>query len=180
MIYIQTQRLILRELLPTDDLGMFELDRDPDVHLYLGNKPVTKLQQSRDIIVSVRQQYIDIGIGRWAVTEKATGNFIGWSGLKLVTDTCNNHTSFYDVGYRFIKRYWGKGYATESAAAALNYGFNQMQLTQICGMAHVDNVASNVVLQKIGLRLVNVFEHDGIPHNWYEAQHSNPLKGKHK
>jgi ribosomal-protein-alanine N-acetyltransferase len=180
MIYAETPRLILRELLPTDDAGMFELDSDPAVHLYLGNKPVTTLQQTRDIITSVRQQYIDLGIGRWAVIEKATGNFIGWSGLKLVTDTYNNHTNFYDVGYRFIKRYWGKGYATESALAALNYGFSEMKLLRINGMADVDNVASNAVLQKIGLQFVNVFEHKGIPHNWYEAEPPNPLKGEHK
>jgi ribosomal-protein-alanine N-acetyltransferase len=117
---IQTQRLILRELLPTDDQGMFELDSDPGVHLYLGNKPVTNIEQSRDVIAFVRRQYAELDIGRWAVIEKTTGNFVGWSGLKLITTIVNNHSNFYDIGYRFIKRYWGLGYATESAIAVRN------------------------------------------------------------
>lgn len=147
-IFIETERLILRELLPADGDGIFELDSDPNVHRYLGNKPVSTLQQSRDVITMIRQQYADLGIGRWAAIEKNTGNFIGWSGLKLITDTVNNHRDFYDIGYRFINKYWGRGYATESAQAVMDYGFNHMRLKTIYGMAHIDNAASNHVLQK--------------------------------
>jgi ribosomal-protein-alanine N-acetyltransferase len=167
MIFAETKRLILRELLPEDDEGMYCLDSDPEVHLYLGNKPVNHIQQSRDIITSVRKQYAEYGIGRWAVIEKTTGDFLGWSGLKLVTDTYNNHTGFYDIGYRLIKQHWGKGYATESALAALEYGFNKLQLLHIYGMADVDNAGSNNVLQKIGLSFVESFDLNGLTHNWY-------------
>jgi len=166
-IFVETKRLILRELVPADAEGMFELDSDPVVHQYLGNKPVTNIQQSRDVITMIRQQYTDLGIGRWAVIEKETGNFIGWSGLKLMTTTVNNHSNFYDVGYRLIRRYWNKGYATESAMAALNYGFDQIKLKTIYGMANIDNAASNHILQKIGLNFIESFDYDGIAHNWY-------------
>ncbi|MCY1487117.1 hypothetical protein D3C87_204390 [compost metagenome] len=61
---IETERLLLRELLPTDDVGMFELDSNPQVHIYLGNKPVTSIEQVREAIANIRQQYLENGIGR--------------------------------------------------------------------------------------------------------------------
>jgi len=169
-IFAETERLLLRELLPTDDAGMFELDSDPEVHKYLGNKPVTSIEQSRETIKFIRAQYQENGIGRWAVIEKATGNFIGWSGLKLCTAERNNHHNFYDIGYRLIKKYRGKGYATESAAVALLYGFNELKVPLIYGMADVNNAGSNHVLRKIGLRFIETFYDDGILHNWYKTE----------
>ncbi|NII81438.1 MULTISPECIES: GNAT family N-acetyltransferase [unclassified Pedobacter] len=108
MIFAKTERLILRELIPTDAEGMFEMNSDPEVHLYLGNKPVKSIEQSIAEIEFIRKQYIENGIGRWAVIEKATGNFVGWSGLKLIKEITNNHVNYYDLGYRFSKRFWGK------------------------------------------------------------------------
>jgi RimJ/RimL family protein N-acetyltransferase len=169
-VFAETDRLILRALLPEDVEGMFRLDSDPDVHRYLGKQPVQNIHQSGDMIANIRQQYSDFGIARWAVIEKGTGEFVGWSGLKLVTEARNNHTNFYDIGYRLIKDYWGKGYATESALAALTYGFNVLNLPIIYGMADIENVASNKVLQKIGLQFVETFDLDGTLHNWYELK----------
>src|SRR5688572_5204127 len=103
-IFAETPRLILRELHPSDDAGMFELDSDPEVHRYLGGQTVESIDQCRAIIEMVRQQYIDNGIGRWAVIEKSSGSFIGWAGLKLVRTITNGHTDFYDLGYRLIRK----------------------------------------------------------------------------
>ena len=66
-IFAETERLILRELLPTDAEGMFEMDGDPEVHLYLGNNPVKSIEQSEADIEFIRKQYIEKCIGRWAV-----------------------------------------------------------------------------------------------------------------
>ena len=63
-IFVETDRLILRELLPQDELGMFELDSDPEVHRFLGNQPVKDMERIREVITFVRQQYVDNGIGR--------------------------------------------------------------------------------------------------------------------
>lgn len=155
--YIETERLILRDLLPEDDEGMFELDSDPVVHRYLGNKPVTTIAQSRDVIALVRRQYEETGIGRWATIEKKSGQFIGWSGLKFVKITENNHTNFYDVGYRLIPKFWGKGYATEAAKAALKYAFITMGVNEIIGTCHEENKASRSVLEKCGLQFKEQF-----------------------
>ncbi|ALD20531.1 GNAT family N-acetyltransferase [Hymenobacter sp. DG25A] len=169
-IFVETDRLIMRELLPADAPGMFEMDSDPEVQRYLGNKPVLTIEQSRELIALVRQQYVDNGIGRWAVVEKDTGNFVGWSGLKLMAGPTNGRTNYYDLGYRFLRRYWGQGYATETARASVQYGFNVMQLPLICGIADVQNLASNQVLQKAGLRFQQTFDLEGVPHHWYQRE----------
>ncbi len=155
---METERLILRDLLLTDEVALFEMDSNKEVHKYLGNKPSTSILQSREMIQNIRQQYTDNGIGRWAVIEKETGNFIGWSGLKFITEEWNKHINYYDVGYRFHPEFWGKGYATESTMAALDYGFIEMKLSVIYGAANIDNKASRNVLEKCGLKFIEKFD----------------------
>lgn len=168
---IETERLILRELRLTDLDGMFELDSDPEVHKYLGNKPVKTREESQKIIENVIKQYDERGIGRWAAIEKSSGEFIGWSGLRLNSDiTFNTKTNFYDVGYRLIKRYWGKGYASESSVVAIDYFFNTLQKSLLCGIAETENIASNRILEKVGLKFINDFKIDGVNAKWYELK----------
>jgi RimJ/RimL family protein N-acetyltransferase len=163
--FAETERFILREILPTDVEGMFALDSDPEVHIYLGNKPVTDKSQTVDVIHFIRQQYINNGIGRWAIIDKITNEFIGWSGLKFVTELTNNHQNYYDLGYRLIKKYWGKGIATETAIASLDYAFNELNATDVYAMADCKNVGSNKILIKVGLKFIETFELEGIKHN---------------
>jgi len=165
-IFAETERLILREILSSDDKGMFELDSDAEVHKYLGNKPVETIVQSREMIEFIRRQYIENGIGRWAVIEKASNDFMGWAGLKLNKEPRNDHIDYYDVGYRFIKRYWGKGYATESAKPSLKYGFEKLKLNEIYGTADAQNIASKKVLEKLGLKYIETFEYYSRPTVW--------------
>ncbi|MFV5691287.1 GNAT family N-acetyltransferase [Flavobacterium sp. LT1R49] len=167
---IETERLILRELLPTDDIGMFELDSNPEVHKYLGNKPVTHIDESRAYIENIRLQYLDNGIGRWAVILKETNEFIGWSGLKLNKDLVNNHENFYEIGYRFIQKHWGKGFGTESSIAFMEYGFNEMKIDTIYAYADSGNSGSKNILEKIGMQYVNSFVYDGEDEVWYEMK----------
>lgn len=176
---IETERLILREFIPTDDEGMFELDSNPLVHQYLGNNPITTLEQAQQTIQLIRQQYVDNGIGRYAVIEKESGNFVGWSGLKFVREFENNHVNFYDVGYRLIPTYWGKGYATESAKAALQYGFEVLALNEIYGSANIENTPSRNVLQKCGLTVIEQFYWKDICCDWMKITKTEWLKKPH-
>ena len=171
---IETERLILRHLQLTDIDGMFELDSDPLVHRYLGNKPNSNREQSLNDIAFNILQHKERGIARWAAIEKTSGNFIGWSGLRLNNDlTYNNKTNFYDIGYRFIPRYWGNGYATESAIVALDYFFNTLKKEVIYGIAETQNIASNRVLRKIGLQFVNDFTIEGKQAKWYQLNNED-------
>ncbi len=174
--HIETERLILREVQEQDVDDMFELDSNPIVHQYLGGKPIKTKQQAVEIIQFINKQYKELGIGRFATIEKASGEFIGWSGLKLNVgkkEELNGKQNFYDIGYRFIPRYWNKGYATESSKAVLDFGFKKLNLETICGAAEIENVASNKILKRIGLQFINEFTYENALVNWYELKKEN-------
>ena len=178
-IFAETDRLILREVLDSDLEGFYELDSDPEVHRYLGNKPIKSMQEAEEAINFIRKQYTERGIGRFAVVEKVSGDFIGWSGLRFNTgdkETIGAKRDFYDVGYRLIPRYWNKGYATESSLAALSYGFNDLGLKTIVGAAETENLGSNKVLKKIGLHFKEEFPYEGVMINWYELKNEDYAK----
>jgi RimJ/RimL family protein N-acetyltransferase len=103
------------------------------------------------------------GIGRWACHVLENNEFIGWCGLKKVGDEV-------DLGYRFIQKYWGKGYATEAAKAVLEFGVKN-KIPNIIGRAAVENTASVKVLQKIGLTFKEYYleeseKHQSIKLEW--------------
>jgi RimJ/RimL family protein N-acetyltransferase len=170
-IFVETERLFLREIVPTDDEAMFELDSNQEVHQYLGKQPLQSIEECRQIIAFIREQYQTHGIGRWAVVKKDTQAFIGWSGLKLITQPINHHLHYYDLGYRFIRKYWGNGYAVESARAVVAYGFETLQLKEIYGMAETANLASQKVLMKAGLQYMESFTWQGEQIAWYKASY---------
>jgi RimJ/RimL family protein N-acetyltransferase len=167
-----TERLLLRPLRLADAPGMFELDTDPAVHRYLGGiggpRPAS-LADSEATIRFIQAQYATHGIGRWAVVLRATGEFMGWAGLKLVAGPVNGQRDFYDIGYRFIPRYWGKGYGYEAALAWLRAGFDTLKISRICAYADIENTGSRRILAKIGLQEGNAFTEGGTACVWYEA-----------
>lgn len=160
-IYIESERFIIRELLPEDEEGFFRMDNDPEVHRYVGGRPLQIRKEVQDVIQFVRKQYTDNGVGRWAVIEKETNDFLGWTGFKLMTETVNGHVNHYDFGYRLARHAWGKGVATESGRAALEYGLGHLKFDPVFAMTNVENKASRHVLEKLGFRFVKIFEYDG-------------------
>lgn len=156
---IETERLILREMELSDVDGMFTLDSDPKVHKYLGNMPITKKDQAENYIKLLQEQYKKRGIGRWAVIHKDTKEFMGWSGIKLLNeaDQMNGIYNVYELGYRFIPKFWGKGYATESAQAWVDYMFKETDIKSLYAAADIPNKGSVNVLQKVGFEITGEF-----------------------
>lgn len=174
---LETERLILRNFEAYDADRMFLLDSNPDVMKYIGMPPLNDKKDSEKIIQMIQQQYIDNGVGRLAVIEKESGLLIGWSGLKLLTDPINGHQNIYDLGYRFLPEFWGKGYALESAKASLDFGFNDLKTDVIYAHAHSENNGSNHILKKLGFEKTGEFvEPDGICF-WYELKKENYFSG---
>ncbi|MBD2769494.1 GNAT family N-acetyltransferase [Hymenobacter sp. BT664] len=175
MLPFTTARLLFRPLTEADAAGMFALDSDPAVHRYLGGiggRPAAELAQSAETIAYIQAQYQANGIGRWAVLLRATGEFMGWAGLKLVPGPINGHYHFYDLGYRFRPAYWRQGYGYEAAQAWLDYGFQTLELPRICAYADAENVASCRILEKVGLQRGNEFVEEGVRCVWYEADNT--------
>ena len=165
--FLETPRFILREITHEDSNAMFEMDSDPDVHRYLGNTPVKSIDEILKAIEHIRAQYISNGIGRWAVISRDSKNFIGWAGLKLMKEPINGHIDHYDLGYRFLKKYWGKGIASECAAAITDYGFNVLKQKHLYAYTDSGNKASAKVLTKTGFEQLNSFHHEGSPCTWF-------------
>ena len=172
-LILETERLILREMLPSDAEALFEMDSNPNVHKYLWNKPLTSIDGVYQYIEMVRNQYLENNIGRFVVVLKETNELIGWAGLKYNTEKVNNKVHFYDIGYRLNEKFWGKGYASEASFAWLDYGFNVMKIKVMEAAAHTDNIASNRILQKIGLKMTEQYLEEGVSWNWYELKNPN-------
>jgi ribosomal-protein-alanine N-acetyltransferase len=176
-IHLETERLILRDIEQCDAQGVFELDSDPKVHEFLGNNPIKTMDEAKQVIERIRAQYRNNGIGRWAIIDKFTQDFIGWTGLKYEQEL-RKEFSYYDVGYRLKKEYWGKGIATETALASLKYGFEKLDLKEISAVAQINHIASNKILKKIGLKWMERFDFEGEPHNWYTLRKTDWLELK--
>ena len=165
-VIIETERLYLRAFEDTADDAqlIYKLNQDPEVTRYT-HDPMTSLEQARDVLQQViLPQYVHYRHGRWAVHLKSDLSFIGWCGLKYRPELDE-----IDLGYRFSQDTWGKGYATESAAACIRYGFETLGLGRIVGRALPGNTASCHVLEKCGMTYRGLETADGELAHTYEA-----------
>jgi len=177
---LETNRLLLRPLELYDAEAMFAMDKNPEVHKYLWQTPVQHIDEVIKVIEYVRSQYLKNNIGRFATIVKETGEFIGWTGIKFVDDHIENgNTNFFDYGYRLNEKFWNKGYATEASQAWLDYGFTQMKIDKMNAYTHAQNSASNHILQKIGMNLMeNYPDKDGVIWKWWQME--NALKKENR
>ena len=155
----ESKRLLFRKFTSEDEQLIYDLNLDPEVTKYTLD-PVTDLAQARNILLDViLPQYELYGHGRWATYTKDGGQFIGWCGLKYRPEVDE-----IDLGYRLMKPFWGKGYATEAALSTINYGFDLLKISTITGRALPDNIASIRVMEKCGMQNVGVQNIEGLDH----------------
>ncbi len=164
MYLFETARLGLRPILASDAEEMFILNSDWDVVKYTGDVPFKSIEEARTFI-SNYDHYEKYGYGRWLVALKDTHETLGWCGLK------NHNDEFIDIGFRFMKKHWGKGFATESALACINYGFENLGMTEIIGRAMPENEASIAVLKKLGMKYFKQDECKGLhAAHWFKIE----------
>jgi ribosomal-protein-alanine N-acetyltransferase len=175
ILTLETKRLLLRPLEVADAEAMFAMDSNPNVHKYLWQKPTQTIDETLKIIENVRGQYIKNNIGRFATILKETGEFIGWTGIKYIDDHIENgNTNFFDYGYRLNENYWNSGFATEASVAWLDYGFTQMNIDKMNAYTHHENGASNRILKKIGMTLVESYpDKEQVTWNWWQMNNPN-------
>ncbi|MFK5889168.1 MAG: GNAT family N-acetyltransferase [Flavobacteriaceae bacterium] len=161
---LETERLILREFNSSDSKGLFELNSDMEVLKYTGDKPFQSELEALRFIENY-SDYKKNGFGRWAVIYKDTKGFLGWCGLKL------NNDGLVDIGFRFFKKTWNNGLATESAKAVLDYGFDVLNLNEIIGRSSVENKASIRVLEKINMKFWKIENYENLGKTAYYRIH---------
>lgn len=159
-IVFETERLVLKQFTVADAKGFYELNQDPEVIRYTGDAPFCSVAEAEAFIRGY-DHYECYGYGRWSVFIRDTGEYIGFCGLNY-----RPAVDEVDVGFRFLRRHWGKGYATEAARGSLLYGFNELVLDKIVARAMQENLASHRVLQKLGMRFEKTFEAEGAV--WYQ------------
>lgn len=144
-LHIETNRLILRPFTLDDIEDSYQMNLDSEVSKYTGDGGVVSRDEIvRRIMEDVLGDYEKYGFGRLAVELKESNKFIGFCGLKYLNDLKE-----VDLGYRYMSKYWGKGYATESAKACIEYGFKKLKLNKIIAMVLPENIASVKVLEKL-------------------------------
>ena len=146
---LETERLILRHLSPEQDAEfMLELLNEPAFIKNIADRGVRTTEESRQYLASgPLASYEQNGFGMYAVELKESGVPVGVCGL--VKREGLEHV---DIGYAFLERHWGRGYAYESASAVLDYGRDVLGLERIVAITAPDNRGSIRVLEKIGLR----------------------------
>lgn len=152
MAILETARLLLREMTSDDATQAYLLNLDPEVIQYTGDSAFASIDEARQFLEQY-DHYRRYGFGRWGVIRKSDGAFLGWCGLKYTVELDE-----FDVGYRFFKRFWNFGYATEAARACLEVGFTRYDMPVIVGRAMAENQASIRVLEKIGLTFQKVYQ----------------------
>ena len=170
-IIFETERLILRRFTEADTKLLLYLNSDPEVLKYLHEIPLKDEAHSLQILKTVILPQYEKNLGRWAIHLKENNEFIGWSGLKFRPELDE-----IDLGYRFVKTAWGKGYATEAASHTLKYGLQTLGLQTITGRAHIENIASIKVLEKIGMKFIGEGIVDDCPVRTYIGLKFTPFK----
>lgn len=146
---LETARLYLRPFAPDDFDGFAAMNADAEVMRFIGDGKPQSRAQTQARLNAILDHWDQHGFGLFAVVDIMTRTLVGFCGLQYLDNTAE-----IEVGYRLARRFWGTGLATEAASASLNYGFDELGLDRIVAVVHPDNVASQRVVEKIGLLYV--------------------------
>jgi 3-dehydroquinate dehydratase/shikimate dehydrogenase len=167
---IKTKRLILRPWKEEDSEPFAALNADPRVMEYF---PSTLSKEKSDHSISLMSGHIEkCGWGFWAASLIKTDEFIGFIGLEDVHFKAP-FTPAVEIGWRLAFKHWGKGYATEGAKAALLYGFETLNLSEIVSFTAVQNMRSRAVMERIGMHhdSKDDFDHPKLPKEHKLSRH---------
>lgn len=157
---IETARLRLRPASPDDLETWHAISRDAE-QAWFGEVRTT-LEDARASLDKEARRHERHGFSLWAVELRQAGEMIGVTGLRHLADGPE-----IEVGYRFLERCWGNGYATEAARAAIAFGLDELRLERIVAVTLPGNRASRRVLEKCGLNFVGVMHVYGYAHVKY-------------
>lgn len=160
MTILTSERLYVRRYTIDDEEIFFRLNGDEEIMRYI--RPPKNREDSKAFLIENLQFYEDHpGLGRWALLEKETDQFVGTFSLLPL-----EHTNDVHIGYALLKEHWGKGYAAEIVGAGVKYVFDVLQLPSVVAVTYEDNAPSQKVLVRNG------FVRDGV---YVEGGRIDPL-----
>jgi 3-dehydroquinate dehydratase / shikimate dehydrogenase len=159
---IETERLILRQWRASDFEPFAKMNKDPRVREFFSS--ISTEEESNKSAKILSTSIEERGWGFWAVSVPNVSEFIGFIGLQPIPFTAH-FTPAVEIGWRLAYDFWGFGYATEGAKAALRYGFEELNLEEIVSITTVANMRSRNVMEKIGMTHVpeDDFDHPNLP-----------------
>ena len=152
---IETARLRLRGFRTSDIDDLAAMLADKEVVRYVEDGQPKDRSVAEKAVAGIIAHWDREGFGRWAIEERASGEFVGFGGLRSLFGTP-------EVVYYVKKDRWGKGYATELAVAALDFGFNRNGFSRIVAIAKPANERSIIVMKKLGMKFEKLTECYGI------------------
>ena len=147
-IILESERLQLREFVVADAPSLFQLYEDPEVMRYTGEEPFVSVG-AVEAFIREYPYYRQHGFGRWAVLHRQSGEFMGFCGLRR-----DNPTPEVDLGFRFFRQYWFKGYATEAARASMEFAFKELGWEKVIHVILKGNERSIAVAEKLGSKFI--------------------------
>ncbi|MEG3872497.1 GNAT family N-acetyltransferase [Microcoleus sp. Z1_B5] len=142
---IETARLYMRQFTPDDLNELYRIYRDAEIMKYL--RGVKTREETEIAIDTMLKRWAENNFGMWALVHKIDRKMIGRCGLAFL-----DQTPEVELGYALDKVYWNQGLATEASFASLNYGFKILKLERIVAIARPENIASQRVIQKVGMK----------------------------
>jgi RimJ/RimL family protein N-acetyltransferase len=168
---LTTRRLVLRPWADADREPYARMCADPDVMEHFPSTLTTT--QSNEMVDSMVASWAARGFGLWACQRQDSGEFIGYVGLSSPRYEAH-FTPCVEVGWRLARQQWGHGFAPEAAAAALDWGFGQLDLPddRIVSFTTTRNLNSQRVMQKLGMTHDpdDDFDHPLLP-DWPDRRH---------
>ena len=147
---IRTPRLLLRRWCADDLAPMAEINADPEVMRWIRDGSVLAPQETAQAIERWEAEWDGQGFGLFAVELRASGELIGFTGL-AVPRFLPEILPAVEIGWRLGRRYWGRGYVSEAARAAMEFAREVRGLDRLVSIARVGNTASENVMRKLGM-----------------------------
>ncbi len=161
MTRLETDRLILRQWQDSDLIPFAKMSSDPEVMRYFPN--TLSREQSDALAEKIRDKIQKFGYGFWAIEIKETAEFAGFCGLNTPDPQLPFGPSV-EVGWRLARPFWKRGYATEAATMAINFGFKELSLIDIVSFTVPANIPSRNVMTRLGFQFDGTtFEHPTLP-----------------
>lgn len=151
-----TDRLVLRRWSPADSAPFAALNADAEVMRFLPS--VLTADESDALAGRADAMFEQHGYGLWAVERRDTAEFIGFTGLAPMAAGIPGSGGV-EVGWRLAREHWGHGFASEAALASLRFAFDELGLSHVNSITSVGNTRSRSVMERIGMRFADHFEH---------------------
>jgi len=153
----ETERLILRPFAEQDTQTLHGILSQKDILRYFPGSKLMPIERVQRLMTRQLHHWDEHGYGWWAVQSREEPAIIGWSGLTYLPETDE-----IEIAYLLAKTHWGQGLATEASLVGMRFGFETLGLETIVGIVHPENLASQKVLEKLGLHFVERTEYFGM------------------